>query len=217
MKLIVEHRDINELEILTEEVGESKKKVYKIKGPFLEAVTKNRNGRVYSQELIEREVSRYNKEKVQTKRSIGELDHPPTPTLNLERVSHIIESLEMQDNVGIGCARILDTPMGKIATSLLEQGVKLGVSTRGVGSLQGSKVNDDYHLICVDLVADPSAPSAFVEGILENKEYIINGDSIVETAVEKLEKEVSQKGSKVIYEAMQELLNDIKKNLRNGE
>jgi hypothetical protein len=214
MKLIVEHRDINEMEILTEEVGESKQKVYKIKGPFLEAVTKNRNGRIYSQELIEREVNRYNQEKIKTKRSIGELDHPPTPTLNLERVSHIIESLEMDGNIGVGSARVLDTPMGKIASSLLSQGIKLGVSTRGVGSLQGSKVNDDYHLICVDLVADPSAPSAFVEGVLENKEYIIDGNMIVETAVIKLEKKLSNGGNKVVYEAMQNFLSDIKNNLR---
>lgn len=214
MKLMVESMDWDSLEIISEQ-AENKKKNFKIVGPFLEAVTKNRNGRVYSQELIEREVQKYNKEKIQTKRSIGEMNHPATPEINLDRVSHIIESLEMQNNLGIGSAKILNTPMGQIATSLLEQGVKLGVSTRGVGSLDGSTVNPDYHMICVDLVSEPSAPSAFVDGILESKTWLIEGDQIIEKAVDTMKEDLAKNGSKVIYEAFQTFLNTVQDNMKN--
>ncbi len=144
---------------------------------------------------------------------MSELDHPPTPTVNLERVSHIIESLEMKGNNGMGIARILDTPTGKIAESLLKSGVQLGVSSRGVGSMSGETVNKDYRLLAVDIVADPSAPSAYVDGVLENKEYIMEGNHIVEVAIENMEKTLSKNGSKEIASTIQSFLNEIRKGM----
>lgn len=216
MKLIVEQADMGSLEIISEASENGGKKNYKIKGVFLQSEKKNKNGRVYSKPLLEREVAKYNKEKIADNRGMGELDHPPSPTINLERVSHLVESLQMDGNNGVGTARILNTPMGNIASSLLESGVKLGVSTRGVGSLTGGTVNEDYNLIAVDLVADPSAHEAFVEGILENKDYIIDGDKIIESAVENLEQELSDKGSKAIYAGMQEFLRTVKRNFKEN-
>jgi len=211
MKLIVEDVDLGAIDILAELNEETKAKTYRIKGPFLQAETKNKNGRVYSLPILEREVKQFTKEKINAKRALGELDHPPTPTVNLQNVSHMIESLTMEGNDGIGTAKVLDTPKGKIAQCLLDQGVKLGVSTRGVGSLDGSKVNEDYKLITVDLVCDPSAPNAFVEGVLENKEWMIDGNAIVEVAVEKLQAEADRKFKKDnMYSAVSEFLDDIR-------
>jgi len=212
MKLLSEVTTFNSLEFLVED--SNGEKTYKIKGPFLQSEVKNRNGRIYSKALCEREVGRF-QEKIKAKRALGELDHPPSPTVNLQTVSHLIESLEMNNNDGVGVATLLDTPQGNIAKSLLKANVQLGVSTRGVGTLNGSKVNEDYKLITVDIVADPSAPNAFVEGILENKDYIIteNGD-IVERAVENLEKNLDNKGrSGDILKFLKNFLEDIRKNL----
>lgn len=197
MKLLTEFVALDQLSVLVEESanGNDNEKIYRLKGPFLEAETKNRNGRIYPKELLVREVKRYNEEKISNHRAIGELDHPENPQINLERVSHIIESLVMDGNKGIGVARILDTPMGKIAKTLVKEGIILGMSTRGVGSLDGERVKEDFSLISIDAVADPSAASAFVEGVLENKDYILDGDQIVEVAVEKLKKEVDKKYS----------------------
>jgi len=191
MKLLTEFVSFDKLEVLTEE--EEGKKVFRLRGPFLEAEIENKNGRVYSKDILVREVDDFVKNKIKMNRSMGELDHPENPQINLERVSHIIENLEMKDNVGYGSARIIDTPMGKIAKTLVDEGVIVGMSTRGVGSLDGKTVKEDYKLITVDIVADPSAPNCFVEGVLENKEFIIDGDEIVEVAVRNLQKKVEKK------------------------
>ena len=193
MKLLCEFIDKGNLEIINEISKETGSKICRLKGPFLEATTKNKNGRIYSQEIIEREVKKYNEEKISKGRSLGELDHPENPQINLERVSHVIESLIMDGNKGMGVARIIDTPMGRIARTLVEEKILLGMSTRGVGTLDGENVKDDYVMLACDIVCDPSAPSAFVEGVLENKEWIIQGDRIVEVAVQNLKKSVDKK------------------------
>jgi len=206
MLYIREFVDMSELSTVITEGENGKTKEYRIEGPYIQAEVKNKNGRVYPQNIVEREVGVFNKEKIKENRALGELDHPPTPTVNLKNVSHVIESLEMEGKNGIGRAKILDTVSGRTASSLLEAGVKLGVSTRGVGSLNGSTVNPDFKLITVDLVADPSAPNAFVEGIMEGKEWIIDGDRIVERAVEKLEQNLAKHGSKEILKDLQEFV-----------
>lgn len=212
MKLMVEDVDLSSIEYLKESSEDSKEKHWYITGPFMQVETKNRNGRIYPKKIMEREVEKYRKEMIETHRAMGELDHPETPTINLDRVSHIIESLEFDGNDIIGKAKILDTPMGRIAQSLLDGGVKLGVSSRGLGTLNeedNTTVNDDYQLVCVDIVGDPSAQSAYVNGIMENKEYIIKGDSIVEKAVENLEESLAKHGSKEILDDLKMFLHDI--------
>ena len=213
MKLMVEDVDLGSIEYLKESADGSNEKHWYITGPFMQVETKNRNGRIYPKKIMEREVEKYRKEMIETHRAMGELDHPETPTINLDRVSHIIESLKFDGNDIIGKAKILDTPMGRIAQSLLEGGVKLGVSSRGLGTLNeedNTTVNDDYQLVCVDIVGDPSAQSAYVNGIMENKEYIIQGDSIVERAVESLEKKLDKHGSREILEDLKSFLKDIR-------
>jgi len=171
MKLITELLD-HDLNILTEGKG----KTLHIEGVFLQSSVKNRNGRIYPKEIMSREVRRFINEEIKNKRSIGELNHPPNPTINPERASHLITSLQESGNDYIGKAKILDTPMGNIVRGLLEGGVKLGVSSRGLGSLTkkggASVVGSDFKLSTIDIVADPSAPSAFVEGIMENAEWV---------------------------------------------
>ena len=187
MQLIREGVSFEDIEIISESNDATGEKTYLLKGPFLEANVKNRNGRTYMLETLQREVKEFYENKIKNHRAVGELDHPPEPTINLDRISHIITDLKMDENIGYGCARLMDTPMGRIAKTLIDNNVQLGMSTRGVGTLQGSQVNDDYKLITVDVVADPSAPSAFVEGVLENKEYIIKDTGeIVEAAVQQL-------------------------------
>jgi len=186
MKLIRE--EIENVEIIVESKN-GKKSLY-IEGVFLQGNIKNRNGRMYPMETLRREVSRYNESNIQTGRALGELGHPDGPTVNLDRVSHKIVSLKESGSNFIGKAKILSTPMGKIASSLLDEGVKLGVSSRGIGSLKMSKegvnmVGDDFMLAtAADIVADPSAPDAFVEGIMEGKEWIWEGSILREKAAE---------------------------------
>ena len=173
MKLITE--TIEDVKLLTEE-KDGKKLLY-IEGVFLQSELKNRNGRMYPFSVLEREVQRYNEEYVQSKRALGELGHPDGPTINLDRVSHRIISLKAEGNNFIGKAQILDTPMGNIAKNLLGEGVQLGVSSRGMGSIQKVEdcnvVADDFMLTtAADIVADPSAPDAFVNGIMEGKEWV---------------------------------------------
>jgi hypothetical protein len=173
MKLITE--EISKVKFITEEKG-GKKSLY-IEGIFLQADIKNRNGRCYPMETLTREVSRYNENYIQKGRALGELGHPDGPTVNLDRVSHMITSLKGDGNNFMGKAKILDTPMGKIASSLISEGVKLGVSSRGIGSLverNGVRyVSDDFMLAtAADIVADPAAPDAFVNGIMEGVEWI---------------------------------------------
>jgi len=210
MKLMIESVDYDSLEIIKEDSG-SGSKSWKIRGPFMQAETKNRNGRIYPKKILDREVNRYMKERINTKRALGELDHPPTPQINLDRVSHLIEDLTMSGNDAIGTAKLLDTPMGRIAQSLLDGGVKLGVSSRGVGSMKESIVNEDYNLICIDIVGDPSALNAYVDGIYENAEYIVSGNTIVETAVKNLKQELDAHGTKRVFEDMKRFLHDIEK------
>ena len=178
MKLITE--EINKVDFIVEEVG-GKKSMF-IEGIFLQGNQKNRNGRVYRTETLDREVCRYNENYVAKGRALGELGHPDGPTVNLDRVSHKIVSLTREGNNFIGKAKLLDTPMGKIAKNLVDEGVTLGVSSRGVGSLKTTRegyklVGEDFMLAtAADIVADPSAPDAFVQGIMEGKEWVyVNG------------------------------------------
>ena len=213
MKLIKEYTEYNELDVISE-ANEEGGRIFRISGPFLQSEVKNRNGRIYDKPLMEREVSVYNTEKIAHHRALGELDHPDQPSINLDRVSHIVESLQMNGNDGMGIAKILkSTPCGQIAHGLLADGVKLGVSTRGVGTITGNKVNGDFRLLAIDIVADPSAPNAFVEGILENKEFMINNNNIVEVAVQNLQSTMDNKGLRAARIGMFEFLEELRKNL----
>ena len=184
MKLITE--TIESVKMITEEKN-GVKSLY-IQGPFLVAEKKNRNGRMYRTETLAKEVNRYNEEYVQKNRAFGELGHPDSPSINLDRVSHLITSLKQEDNQWIGKAKILETPMGKIAKSLMEGGATLGVSSRGMGSLKEvngvNVVQDDYYLAtAADIVADPSAPGAFVQGIMEGREWVWDNGIVKEMDV----------------------------------
>jgi len=193
MKLITE--EVTNVKIITEGKGASKK-LY-IEGVFLQGEIKNRNGRMYPINVLSREVDRYNENFVAKGRALGELGHPDGPTVNLDRVSHKITSLTQEGNNFIGKACILNTPMGKIASSLLDEGVMLGVSSRGVGSLQttseGHKiVGEDFMLAtAADIVADPSAPDAFVSGIMEGKEWVWDGGILREQLAERAQKRIN--------------------------
>jgi hypothetical protein len=167
------------------EAKEGEDKSYKIRGIFMQADIKNRNGRVYPMEILQNEVTKYNKNFIKEKRAFGELGHPEGPTVNLERVSHMITSLEPAGKNFIGEAKIMSTPMGEIVKNLMDEGAKLGVSSRGMGSLDqkggASYVRDDFYLAtAADIVADPSAPNAFVEGIMEGKEWVWNNGALLE-------------------------------------
>ena len=187
MKLITE--EIESVEFLVENRN-GKKSMY-IEGVFLQGNIKNRNGRMYPMETLRREVGRYNENHVAAGRALGELGHPEGPTVNLDRVSHKIVSLKESGSNFIGKAKILGTPMGKIASSLIDEGVKLGVSSRGIGSLKPTRegvnvVGDDFMLAtAADIVADPSAPDAFVEGIMEGKDWVWDGGILREKFAEK--------------------------------
>ena len=193
MKLIRE--EIEKVEVITE-TRNGKKTLY-IKGPFLQTEQQNRNGRVYRRDVMEREVKRYTDEHISKGRALGELGHPDGPTINLDRVSHKIVSLEQEGNNFIGKAQILSTPMGKIAESLLKEGVCLGVSSRGIGSLRPTKegyqeVGEDFMLAtAADIVADPSAPDAFVQGIMEGKEWVWEGGILREQIATKTAKRIN--------------------------
>ena len=210
MKLIREHVSFDEIQFLNESVGDQK--FWRIKGPFLQAEKKNRNGRVYSKHLIEREINAYNSEFIKTSSAYGELDHPPTPQLNLDRVSHITESLNLNSCDGIGCAKLLDTPMGMIAQKILAGGGRLGVSTRGIGTLKGENVNDDYKLLAIDIVANPSAPDAYVNGIYEAKEWILKNNTIYEKNYEDFEGQLRKNASREnVKKALSEFVMFIKR------
>jgi len=207
IKLISE--EVANVEYLTEQ-DENGKKNYKIKGIFMQADLKNRNGRVYPMEILQKEVKRYNKEYISEKRAFGELGHPDGPTVNLERASHMITSLVPDGKNFIGEAKILSTPMGNIVKNLMDEGAKLGVSSRGMGSLNqkngANYVRNDFYLAtAADIVADPSAPSAFVEGIMEGKEWVWNHGALVEAelaqAKERINKKVQKK--KALEEALE--------------
>jgi len=174
MKLITEQ--LSSVQYLVEKTEDGTKNIF-IEGIFMQAEKPNKNGRMYPKGIMEKEISRY-QELIGEKRSLGELGHPPNPQINLNQVSHLITGLRFEGNDIMGRAKILDTPMGKIAKNFLEEGVRLGVSSRGLGSLKEkngiNEVQDDFHLATVDIVADPSAPDAFVQGIMESAEWILD-------------------------------------------
>ena len=216
MKLITE--EVQKVKFVTEGKG-SNKKLY-IEGVFLQGNLKNRNGRMYPVETLEREVGRYNESFIQKGRALGELGHPEGPTVNLDRVSHKITSLTREGNNFRGKAQLLNTPMGKIASSLLDEGVMLGVSSRGVGSLrttnEGYKVvGEDFMLAtAADIVADPSAPDAFVSGIMEGKEWVWEGGILREQLAKQTEKRINTLvDQKRLEEHKLNLFNDFLSNL----
>ena len=214
MKLITE--SIEDIQILTEE-KDGKKTLY-IEGVFLQSEIKNRNGRIYPFGVLQKEVERYSEEYVKAGRALGELGHPDGPTVNLDRVSHKITSLKAEGNNFIGKARILDTPMGTIAKSLLGEGVKLGVSSRGMGSLKeenGVKyVSDDFMLAtAADIVADPSAPDAFVNGIMEGKEWVWEGGLLRERQIQEMKKEIDNASKVELEEKMLQAFDKVLSNL----
>jgi len=213
MKLISEHLD--NIEFITEDDAEGKKN-YRIKGVFMEADIKNRNNRMYPMNVLEKEVKRYNREYIQQKRAFGELGHPDGPTVNLERVSHLITKLYPDGKQFVGEAKIMDTPFGKIVKNLIDEGAKLGVSSRGMGSLEPRRdmhvVKDDFYLAtAADIVADPSAPNAFVEGIMEGKEWIWDNGVVREVDIAKYRAEL-RKESKRLDEKKIKVFNDFMSN-----
>ena len=198
MKLISEH--VDSIEYLVEETDAGAKN-YRIKGVFMQAEMKNRNGRMYPMPVLEKEVRRYNKEYVNQNRAFGELGHPDGPTVNLERVSHMITDLYPDGKNFIGEAKVMDTPYGKIVKNLIDEGAKLGVSSRGMGSLEPRRdmqvVKDDFYLAtAADIVADPSAPNAFVEGIMEGKEWVWDNGIIKEMDIDAYKRRLEMKYAK---------------------
>ena len=201
MKLISE--EVQNAEYLIEE--KNGKKEYKIKGVFLQSNIKNKNGRVYPREILVREVNRYTKEFINKNRAFGELGHPDGPTVNLERVCHMVKSLIPDGDNFIGEAKIMDTPYGKIVKGLIDEGAQLGVSSRGMGSLMQRNginyVKDDFYLAtAADIVADPSAPDAFVEGIMESKEWIWNNGALQQIEIEAWKKQIQEAKRTVLEE-----------------
>ena len=193
MKLIAEYND-NNLEVIEEKVNG--KKTLVIEGVFMQADSKNRNGRVYPKEILENAVNKYVKDQVSTGRAVGELNHPEGPSINLDKVSHKITELKFDGSNVIGKASILETPMGQIVKGLLDGGVKLGVSSRGMGSLvqkNGAQhVGKDFMLATVDIVQDPSAPEAFVNGIMEGVDWVWNNGVLVAQDIESIETEIKE-------------------------
>ena len=202
MKLISEYVS-NNLDVVCE-ANKNGEKNYVIEGVFMQAEQKNRNGRIYEKKILESAVDKYVKEQVSAGRAVGELNHPEGPTVNLDKVSHKITNLEFQGNDVMGKASILKTPMGKIVEGLLEGGVKLGVSSRGMGTLANKNgtmyVKDDFMLASVDIVQDPSAPSAFVNGVMEGVEWIWNNGILQPQEIEKIETEIKRTPSKHLAE-----------------
>jgi hypothetical protein len=204
MNLISEYRD-DSVEVITE-AKEDGKKNYFIEGIFMQGDIKNRNGRIYPSATLEGEMKRYQKDFIETKRALGELGHPDGPQINGDRVSHLITDMRRDGNDFYGKAKILSTPMGEIVKSLLDEGVKIGVSTRGLGSVKAGRdgvmeVQKDFHLSTVDIVTDPSAPNAFVNGIMENVEYyydIASGNWRAQQAIENIQEEVEKKVNRVV-------------------
>ena len=209
MKLITETTE--NIEVITEEKGSGKD--YKIRGIFLQGDIKNRNGRVYPVNVLAKEVNRYNKEFVEKKRAFGELGHPDGPTVNLERVSHMITSLKPEGRNFIGEAKIMDTPYGKIVKNLIDEGAQLGVSSRGMGSMKQvngkNVINNDFYLAtAADIVADPSAPDAFVEGIMEGKEWVWDNGVLKSMEVEKYKEEIEKTRRAELAEAKARVFKD---------
>jgi len=209
MKLITETTQ-SDIQVLTED--KNGQKTYYIKGVFMESDTKNRNGRVYPGSIMEKEIGRYNTDYVKQNRAMGELGHPEGPTVNLERVSHIIKNLSVDGKQIIGEAKVMDTPYGKIVKNLIDEGAKLGVSSRGMGSLKEQDgvnvVQEDFMLAAVDVVADPSAPNAFVNGIMEGKEWIWDNGVLKPVVIENYKKVIKNTPSRKLEEQAIRLFKD---------
>ena len=205
MKLIKEHTEV--VNYLIEEDKETGKKNYNIEGVFLQSEIKNRNGRVYPVEVLDKEVKRYVKENVKKNRAYGELGHPDSPTINLDRVSHMIKDLKLEGKDFVGKAKIMDTPYGKIVKSLIDEGASLGVSSRGMGSLKTTKdgtseVQKDFMLAtAADIVADPSAPDAFVRGVMEGKEWMFVDGKFVEQDIDAVKSSITKATRSQLEEA----------------
>jgi hypothetical protein len=209
MRLIKEHTESVKY-LVEEKLGKGKE--YFIEGVFLQSNLKNRNGRVYPTEILDKEVKRYNDEYVSKNRAFGELGHPDSPTINLDRVSHMIKSLRREGDNFIGRAKIMDTPYGKIVKSLIDEGATLGVSSRGMGSLQQkggvSLVQNDFTLAtAADIVADPSAPNAFVEGVMESKEWVMVDGKFVEKDLIEAQRIIRATSSRNLEEQKLKLFN----------
>ena len=197
MKLISENFT-DSVEYITEQDDKTGKKKYKLKGVFMQSEIKNRNGRVYPFEVLNKEVKRYNKEFIEQNRAYGELGHPDGPTVNLDKVSHMVTSLEPDGKNFIGEAKVMSTPMGNIVKNIMDDGVKLAVSSRGMGSLEkrgdANYVKNDFYLAtAADIVADPSAPNAFVEGIMEGKEWVWDNGALIEEELVRMKKRINEK------------------------
>jgi len=205
MKLIKEHTET--VNYLIEEDKETGQKNYNLEGVFLQADIKNRNGRLYPTDILDKEVKRYMKENVKKNRAYGELGHPDSPTINLDRVSHMIKDLKLEDKNFIGKAKIMDTPYGKIVKSLIDEGASLGVSSRGMGSLKttkdgSSEVQKDFMLAtAADIVADPSAPDAFVRGVMEGKEWMFVDGKFVEQDIDAVKSSITKATRSQLEEA----------------
>jgi hypothetical protein len=214
MKLITE--TVEDVQSIVES-NESGGKTYKIKGVMMESDTKNRNGRIYENRILIKETRRYVIEYVNKNRAMGELNHPSGPTVNLDRVSHLIESLRENGKQIIGEAKIIDTPMGNIVKNLIDAGAKLGVSSRGMGSLESRNgvnyVKEDFTLAAIDIVADPSAPNAFVDGILEGKEWIWNNGLLVEKEIAQYERQLKRTSNRKLEENAIKLFSDFLRKL----
>jgi len=212
MKLITE---INETVEYISEAREDGKKDYYVKGIFMQGNIKNRNGRMYPMEVLDKEVARYNEQYIQKNRAYGELGHPSGPTINLDRVSHMIKELSKDGENYVGKAKIMtETPMGQIVKNLMDEGASLGVSSRGMGSLKQSRngvaevQNDFYLATAADIVADPSAPDAFVEGIMEGKEWVWDNGVIREASIDDYRQTIEKTSSKDLEEAKIKIFND---------
>ena len=209
MKLITEVTE--EAQVLTEMNEETGKKSYFIEGIFMQGDIKNRNGRIYPSAVLQKEMNRYQKDFIDTKRALGELGHPDGPAINGDRVSHLITEMKQDGSNFIGKARVLGTPMGEIVKTFIDEGITVGVSTRGLGSVKPTKegimeVQDDFHLATVDVVTDPSGPNCFVNGIMENAEYyydIASGHWIaqqpIEQVIEEIQEEVEKEIRRVVH------------------
>lgn len=214
-KLLVEFTEPGCLDYIIEASNSNEKeKDYRISGIFMEAENVNKNGRIYPKSILEREVKRYTNEEIASKRSIGSLDHPPQSTVLLENACHIVESLYMEGNLVKGVARILDTPKGKIAKVLMKEGITLCVSSRSVGSLdQQNRVGDNLRVLALDIVQNPSVAKAVVESIIENKDYIVDGNNLVEVNVKEFMKDLSKNGSKNLYENLDKFIKSLSRKL----
>ena len=214
MKLITE--TVEDVQTLVEST-KTGEKTYKLKGVMMESDTKNRNGRIYENRILSKETKRYVVEYVNKNRAMGELNHPSGPTVNLDRVSHLITSLRENGKQVIGEAKIIDTPMGKIVKNLIDAGAKLGVSSRGMGSLETRNgvnyVKEDFTLAAIDIVADPSAPNAFVDGILEGKEWIWNNGILVEKQISDYHKQLKRTPKRKLEENAIKLFSDFLRQL----